>query len=671
MKTSFPPNLFRSLISCGTIYSKSSAEKRGIVLSNLIGLVLFLSCLILFVMYYIWYGWNFVTFAIPVMGMSCLAVIPLNYKGYNDTARIWISMVIPLVTTFLSIYSKILYYDQQQELDYFTFRIVVLGSCIIPWVLFSLQEKKYLITCSLFGFLLLMAYDPLHTAFGVPYQQDKLKLMNYYFTNIVIFLVYWALMAHIIFLKSLSENSESKNTELINQLNEANESLLLKNAEIQLKNAEIVEQSNVLQMNQDRLWDANQIIEGHKKQLLLKNQSLQSELIEANNILTETNTELIKHNNELRQFSFSVSHNLRGPVASLLGLIGLVDPKSMTGENKEIFDHIQATTENLDTIIKDLIKIIDIRQDIFQIRQKIFLEDEFKAVHDMLENEIYTHHVEFRNDFNRCEVIYSVKPMVHSILYNLISNSIKYRSLDQLPVIEISSEEQEDHFTLIIKDNGLGIDLNTHKDDVFKLYRRFHRHVEGRGLGLYLVKLQCEALGGGIQVESELNKFTRFTLHFPKPENLQMQILLDEPYARIIFDATTNSTGVTWFGPVTSAQYRIVFSKALEFLSAYNTPTWVSNISLQGHIDKADQIWMLTKILPEAAKNGLKRIASIQPVENDFITQGYLDTIEANISKFGIRYKSFRSEEETIAWIHDENVRPASLQDHDRSIDRI
>jgi anti-sigma regulatory factor (Ser/Thr protein kinase) len=343
----------------------------------------------------------------------------------------------------------------------------------------------------------------------------------------------------------------------------------------------------------------------------------------------------------------------------------------MTGENNEILKHIQASTENLDCIIKDLIKIIDIRQDIFQIRQKIFLEEEFKAIDDMLENEIYTHHVEFRNDFSKCEIIYSVKPMIHSILYNLISNSIKYRSLDQLPVIQISSEEHDDHFEIIVHDNGLGIDLNTHKQDIFKLYRRFHRHVEGRGLGLYLVKLQCEALGGTIQVESELNKFTRFRLNLPKPENLQMQILLNEPYARIIFDATTNSTGVTWYGPVTSEQYRKVFSMALEFLTAYNTPTWVSNISRQGHIDKADQIWMLTTILPEAARSGLKRIASIQPLENDFLTQDYLDAIEANISKFGIRYKSFRSEVETIEWIQDENLRPASVQDHDRSIDRV
>ncbi|HEY5822963.1 MAG TPA: HAMP domain-containing sensor histidine kinase, partial [Cyclobacteriaceae bacterium] len=444
------------------------------------------------------------------------------------------------------------------------------------------------------------------------------------------------------------------NAELISQLNNANETLSLKNSEIQNKNAEILDQSHILQKNQDRLWNANQTIEGQRRMLLQKNQSLQSELVEANKILTETNTELIKHNNELRQFSFSVSHNLRGPVASLLGLIALIDQKSIKDENIEIFNHIQSSTERLDNIIKDLIKIIDIRQDIFQIRQKISLEQEFKSIHDILEREIYTHHVAFRNDFSQCEEIYSVKPMVHSILYNLISNSIKYRSLDEAPVIEIYSEEQRDQFILTIKDNGLGIDLNTHRDDVFKLYRRFHRHVEGRGLGLYLVKLQCEALGGTVHVESELNKFTKFTLHLPKPENLQMQLLLDKPYAKIIFDATTNSTSVIWRGPVTSAEYRSVFSKAIEILSAYNTPTWVSDISLQGPVSKEDQIWMLTTILPEAARNGLKRIATIEPLRDDVHAEEYLSAIQLNISKFGILYKSFRNHNDTLEWIQEE-----------------
>jgi hypothetical protein len=150
-----------------------------------------------------------------------------------------------------------------------------------------------------------------------------------------------------------------------------------------------------------------------------------------------------------------------------------------------------------------------------------------------------------------------------------------------------------------------------------------------------------------------------------------MQLLLDEPFAKITFDATINTTGVTWHRPVTSEQYREVFSKALEFLSAYNTPNWISDLSDQGHIEKDDQVWMLTTILPEAAKNGLKRIVSVQPLEYDFIIQDYLETIELNISKFGIRYKSFRTKQEAIEWIQKENEETTSFHNHDRPVDRV
>ena len=80
---------------------------------------------------------------------------------------------------------------------------------------------------------------------------------------------------------------------------------------------------------------------------------------------------------------------------------------------------------------------------------------------------------------------------------------------------------------------------------------------------------------------------------------------------------------------------------------------------------------MLTTILPEAAKNGLKRIVSIQPLEKDLEVQDYLNAIELNILKFGIRYKSFRTKQETIEWIQKENEGTSSIRNHDRSVDRV
>ncbi|MBL0744100.1 sensor histidine kinase [Chryseolinea lacunae] len=625
------------------------------MLANAVATILFTLSLVTTFFYYLWYGANIVTYLIPVLGAMALVVLLLNSRGFTTLARVWISFLSPVLVMALSIYSKWVYYDQQEELDYFTFRIVVLGCCVIPWMLFSLQERTGLILCALGGLLVLMAHDPLHAAFGVPYPEDRLKLMNYYFTNIVILLTYFIMVGSLGFLKWLSEKNERINAELIEDLNLANVLLLERNAEIEAQNAEIHAQSEVLQANQDKLIEANRVIDDQRDRLYSKTLHLESELVKKNMDLVETNTELVKHNNELRQFSYTVSHNLRGPVASLLGLLKLVNTEGLSESDAEVFSHFRSSTFRLDEIIRELSQIIDIRHDIFQIRQKIDLRAEVQTIFTSLEKEILSHHIQLKASLEECPTLYSVKPMVHSILYNLISNAIKYRSPERVPVVSVASHDEGDFFVIRVRDNGLGIDLNSHRDNMFKLYRRFHQHTEGKGLGLYLVKLQCEALGGRIDVMSELNKFTEFTVYLRKPENVKQQMLLDEPHAKIFFDATANSTGVIWNGPVTSQQYRQVFSKALEFLRVYNTPNWLSDIVHQGPIAPEDQLWMFQNIVPEASKNGLRRIAFIRPDANDPHVVDYIQKIQTNVQRYNITLKPFPTPQDAFEWMIQEN----------------
>ena len=117
-------------------------------------------------------------------------------------------------------------------------------------------------------------------------------------------------------------------------------------------------------------------------------------------------------------------------------------------------------------------------------------------------------------DFHEANEIIAIKSYVYSIFYNLISNSIKYRRKDVQPVIIITSKMHERELELVFKDNGLGIDLDKRGDQVFGLYKRFHTFVEGKGMGLYLVKTQVETLGGVIGVKSEVNKGTEFIISF-------------------------------------------------------------------------------------------------------------------------------------------------------------
>lgn len=101
---------------------------------------------------------------------------------------------------------------------------------------------------------------------------------------------------------------------------------------------------------------------------------------------------------------------------------------------------------------------------------------------------------------------------MHSILSNLVSNSLKYKKNNVPVFISISTEIKNNYTILTHQDNGLGIDLQLHKDKIFGFYKRFHSHVEGKGMGLHLIKTQVEMMGGRIEVESEVNKGTTFRI---------------------------------------------------------------------------------------------------------------------------------------------------------------
>lgn len=564
----------------------------------------------------------------------------------------WLCLLVPAGTMALSIYSKTIYYYRQEELDYFSFRFIILSSCVFPAIFFSMREKKMLISATIANFLILILFDPLHELFNVRYSKaDLLKESNYYFINVVVTITYAIMVGAILFVKRLYEDSEFKNQNLIQDLHRINGELLNKNQEIETQNQEIIAQTDNLNASQTKLQEAYQLIELQKEKLQKANEDLTSELVEINSNLAKTNSELMKHNNELRQFSYTVSHNLRGPVASLSGLINLIDKTQFDKETIEIFGHVTSSIQRLESIIKDLSNIIDIRHDIFHVRQKIDLQKEVNDIMETLKKEIDVLGITIKTNFDQCRDIFSVRPMLHSIMYNLITNAIKYRSHERPAEIEISCTSTEHYFVINVIDNGLGIDLKSHRENLFKLYKRFHFHTEGKGLGLYLTKLQAEMLGGYIEVESEINTFTRFSVYLAKPKHLDRQIVYEQPYASIFFDAKINATGVVWHGPVSSEQYRSVFLKCLEIFKAHHSTNYITDLRNQGYISHVDQLWMYERILPEAARHGIKKVAAIRLEEPDPKLKEYYNGLHNNLTQLGVDLAFFTSFEDAAKWI--------------------
>lgn len=616
--------LLNELTESGLRFSKTPYERRGVLLSNQVSLILLALSSMLFFVYWWWFGFTVVAKIIPITCIMYVIVIACNKIGFITFSRLCISLYLTFVVMAISIYAKIQSYPNQELFSYLTYRFLILGSCVIPTVIFSFREKALLFLATFIDLALLMAYDPIHAAFGVGFQINSYS-GDYYFTNIIVFITYWILIGAVLFLKRNAEKNEDDNYRLIQELGE--------------KQHQIQTQANELKR-------ANELI-------AKQNEALESDLFERNEDLKETNEELIKNNNELQQFSYAVSHNLRGPVASLLGLTGLLKNEVLDEGNKEIIERIEASTKNLDGIISDLNTITNIRHIIFQVKQKVNLNQVIAEIKSTFNEEIDKFGVSIRCEFKDCPEVYSIKPMLHSILYNLISNSIKYQSIERKPVIEIKSQLVGDYFILTLQDNGLGIDLDRDKENLFKLFKRFHIHIEGKGLGLYLIKTQAEALGGKVEVESQVNEFTRFKIYIKVPQNVQEQILLDDDYAKIFYDATINSTGVIWKKVVSHEEYKKVYNKCLEFLRIYATPNWISDQLHQGAADPTDIEWLLKFIVPDAALHGLRSAALIVHDQKDRQQVGFLIK---KLAQLNVQGQSFYSYQEARNWIAQRNT---------------
>jgi len=226
--------------------------------------------------------------------------------------------------------------------------------------------------------------------------------------------------------------------------------------------------------------------------------------------------DLIQRNKDLEQFAYIVSHNLRAPVANIIGVTEFFKmPDIEPDEKTELINALNYSAVALDNVIKDLSLILQIRREVNEQKTTIHFSEIIKEIQLSIDNLIQLEKVEFKLDFSEVDQILSIKSYIYSIFYNLISNSIKYKQPETNPIIKIKSALVDQQVVLLFTDNGLGIDLKKNKDYVFGMYKRFHYHTEGKGMGLFMVKTQIETLGGKINIRSEPNRGTEFKIELP------------------------------------------------------------------------------------------------------------------------------------------------------------
>lgn len=238
--------------------------------------------------------------------------------------------------------------------------------------------------------------------------------------------------------------------------------------------------------------------------------------------LLQLSDNLFKQNRDLQQFTYIVSHNLRAPVANVVGLTNMLQKLDTDSpQYTTALLNLNKSAVRLDTVIKDLNKILSVRKE----GQKGNIQADTEAVNvaelimevvNSLQDGITKVNASIQLSLAPDVFLETKRAYIYSIIHNLLSNAIKYKSAKRNLLIYLESVEENDNVIIKIRDNGSGMDMAKVKPHLFKLYKRFHNHIEGKGLGLYLVKSQVEALDGQIEVESATEVGTEFKVLFKK-----------------------------------------------------------------------------------------------------------------------------------------------------------
>ena len=302
-------------------------------------------------------------------------------------------------------------------------------------------------------------------------------------------------------------NYQKKNKKLELAVKERTYQITEKNNEILAQNEELMAQSNKLSDQHDQL-------EAQNVELLDLKDSLERRVNKRTVDLKEKNKELLLQNQQLEQFNYITSHNLKGPIASLKGLLSLLPPANNSSD-ENIIDKIQQSVLKLDSVVNDLALIIDMRRkadDLSVINLSAILN---QVVTDLTKVS-QENNVELVLKTPDNIIVKGIKAYIYSIFYNLIHNGIKYRKMKgNEDYVHIHCSVENQNVAIQIADNGIGIEMKYAENKLFKLFQRFNNTYEGKGIGLYMTKIQVESMNGHISLKSKKGLGTTIDVCFP------------------------------------------------------------------------------------------------------------------------------------------------------------
>lgn len=216
---------------------------------------------------------------------------------------------------------------------------------------------------------------------------------------------------------------------------------------------------------------------------------------------------------QFEDFNRIVAHNLRGPAGSIDMILNMMAETDSEEEKSDYLVMLKQSSTKLIETLDELMKVLEVRNNQNLPYDNCDFNELTASIEQMLKGQILSKNAVINTDFEVKSMKFP-KMYLESIFYNMISNALKYSKAEVSPVIDIKSRADEDKIILIFSDNGLGIDMKRHANNIFKLNHTFHTGFDSKGIGLFMTKTQIETFGGKISVESEPGVGTTFTIVF-------------------------------------------------------------------------------------------------------------------------------------------------------------
>ncbi len=220
-----------------------------------------------------------------------------------------------------------------------------------------------------------------------------------------------------------------------------------------------------------------------------------------------------EQNKRLLNFSYIVSHNLRSHTSNIESIISLIESAETDDERNEMMQLLKSVSVSLDETMNHLNEVVNINTNLSLILTPLNLKEYINKTQEILSEQIELNEATFILDIPEDATINYNPAYLESILYNLISNAIRYRHLHRKPIVTIKLYKKKEKDVIEISDNGIGIDLTKNGDKIFGMYKTFHNYSNARGIGLFITRNQVQSMGGTITVESTPNIGSTFKIY--------------------------------------------------------------------------------------------------------------------------------------------------------------